>query len=259
MFRILLAIVCGALGIGVQAHPQAGLIDVSVRDLTEARTLPVYQHEGRRYVAGRPGNEYQLTLRNPTDADVLAVVSVDGVNVITGETASWEQSGYVVPARGEVAIRGWRKSLGSVASFFFTQHANSYAARTGRPHDVGVIGVAVFRPRVADLGIARRGRESTPQPSETPAERTGAEANEAQRAQAASPAATSDSTLGTGHGRTQISRARYTTFQRASNTPNEVVAIQYDTHANLAAMGVVQPVVRRPPSPFPGRFVPDPN
>ncbi len=42
-------------------------------------------------------------------------------------------------------IQGWRKSLERVAAFFFTEHQSSYAARTGRPDNVGVVGVAVFR------------------------------------------------------------------------------------------------------------------
>jgi len=41
----------------------------------------------------------------------------------------------------------WRKSADEVAAFTFTASPNSYAARTGRPANVGVIGVAVFRER----------------------------------------------------------------------------------------------------------------
>jgi len=260
MFRVLLAMFFYAFGASAEAQPAGSLLDVSVHDSAEGRALPIYLHEGRHYVAGRPGNAYQLTLRNRTDTDLLAVVSVDGVNVISGETASWEQSGYVVPARGEIAVRGWRKSLSSVASFFFTSHANAYATRTGRPLDVGVIGVAVFRPRMADLGIARRPHEVERSSEAAPAARSDGAANEAMRERsAAATAPHRDGVLGTGHGRSQTSWARYTTFQRASETPNEVVAIHYDTHANLAAMGVIQPLARRAPSPFPGRFVPDPR
>ena len=42
-------------------------------------------------------------------------------------------------------IAGWRKSMDDVAQFVFTDLPDSYAARTGRPHNVGVVGVAVFR------------------------------------------------------------------------------------------------------------------
>src|SRR6185503_11696034 len=109
------------------------------------RTLPIYQHEGRLYVAGEPRHQYELRVRNSSNMRVLAVTSVDGVNVITGQTAAQEQSGYVLGRWDSVRIEGWRKSLDEVATFYFTKLADSYAARTGRPRDVGVIGVALFR------------------------------------------------------------------------------------------------------------------
>ena len=45
-------------------------------------------------------------------------------------------------------------------------------------------------------------------------------------------------------------------FERATEQPAETIAIRYDSHANLVAMGVIRDR-RRPPRPFPG-FVPDP-
>jgi hypothetical protein len=53
----------------------------------------------------------------------------------------------------------------------------------------------------------------------------------------------------------------YTQFRRASATPDETLAIYYDTHANLVAMGVIPRVPSAAtPNPFPaGRFVPDPR
>ena len=68
-----------------------------------------------------------------TGERILAVTSVDGVNAVSGETASPEQSGYVIDAWGSVEITGWRKSLDRTAAFYFTDLGDSYAARTGRP------------------------------------------------------------------------------------------------------------------------------
>lgn len=128
---------------------EAGLpLDVRIYDRTAGRELLVYRQGGDRYIAGEPGHEYEIRLRNRSGGSVLAVTSVDGVNVITGRTAAPDQSGYVIEPYGAADIDGWRKSLGEVAAFYFTALPDSYAARTGRPDNVGVIGVAVFRERV---------------------------------------------------------------------------------------------------------------
>ena len=86
------------------------LADLTVVDRQQNRTLPVYWHEGRAWIEGRPGNEYQIVVRNQAGADVLAVVSVDGVNVVTGETATPAQGGYVIDTWQSVDISGWRTS-----------------------------------------------------------------------------------------------------------------------------------------------------
>src|SRR5882672_7495925 len=126
------------------AHAGA-LVDLAVVNRATGERIPVHAHRGRLYVAGTPGAKYSLLLNNKTGERVLTVVSVDGVNVVTGDTAAPAQSGYVLDPWGGVDIGGWRKSMGEVAAFVFTALPESYAARTGRPGNVGVIGVAVFR------------------------------------------------------------------------------------------------------------------
>src|SRR3954466_8103725 len=104
---------------------RAGLVQVDVYDRTDGAELPVYAKDRRRYVVGTPGHEYALRIRNTTAARVLVVTSVDGVNVISGDTATPSQSGYVLEPWGSVEIAGWRKSLARTAAFFFTEHQNS--------------------------------------------------------------------------------------------------------------------------------------
>lgn len=242
------------------------LVQIEVYDRSEHTTLPVYTKDGRRYIVGTPGNEYSLRIRNRTGARVLVVTSVDGVNVISGDTASPSQSGYVLDPYGSVDVIGWRKSLQRTAAFFFTDLHNSYAARTGRPENVGVIGVAVFREKPQPIAVPRRERaepyasEAAPAaPSSTIGPR-GLSSNELESDSVARQA----SKLGTGHGRSEASPVRVVTFDRASDTPSETIAIQYDQRENLAALGVLPPtprITRREPDPFPGqlRFAPDPR
>ncbi len=240
------------------------LARVDVYDRSAGGSLPVYEHRGRRYVEGQPGNEYAIRIRNCSDERLLAVLSVDGVNVLSGETASPDQSGYVIEPGGYVTVQGWRKDLERTAAFYFTDPADSYAGRTGRPHDLGIIGVAVFRERPAVPGQWHgRSRRSVPSPARGKSAADAAGATEESRAAEAMPApAAQQPSLGTGHGRGEYSPAYLVEFERASTRPDEVVAIRYETREALLAMGVLRTprYGRHDPDPFPGTmgFVPDP-
>jgi hypothetical protein len=257
-----LILAAGALSTAAPAfaHWPTNRVDVEIYDRAEGRVLPIYFHAGRRYVVGKPGNEYAIRVRNASNERALAVMSVDGVNVISGDSASPAQSGYVLGPSESADIAGWRKDMTRTAAFYFTALPDSYAARTGRPDNVGVIGVAVFRerPRAIPYGGLRRERDAA-----DAAERGGSNAQSA--AKDAAPAAPMmQEQLGTGHGRNEDSYAQYTAFERASNTPAETIAIYYDSYQNLLAQGVPvgsPPLARARPNPFPdgGRFVPDPR
>ncbi len=230
-------------------------LQVDVVDTATGRVLPTWRHAGQLYVAGEPGARYALRVRNTTPRRLLAVVSVDGVNVLSGETAAFDQRGYVFDAWSSADIDGWRKSLTETAAFYFTDLPDSYAARTGRPLDVGVIGLAVFEeylpPRVA------------PRPPFPAREKARGESAQAQDRAAMSRAPEREQSaaaprLGTGHGERLHSVVTTTSFQRASSTPNAVIAIQYDRRSSLIARGIVPPPALAEPNPFPRQFVSDP-
>jgi hypothetical protein len=250
------------------AHwPSPALVSVDVYDRTDGTSLVVYPKDGRRYFVGSPGHEYAVRIRNNTGERVLAVTSVDGVNVVSGETAAPEQSGYVIDAYGSVEISGWRKSLERTAAFYFTDLGDSYAARTGRPRNVGVIGVAVFKEKQPPIVYRSfRDKVAADAPSaraESPAAAADAQSAPAQSAERErNDARGLTSKLGTGHGRSEASYAQRVEFERASSSPAETVAIQYDRRENLIAMGVLPSprYAQRVPDPFPGmRFAPDPR
>lgn len=247
------------------AHAGA-LADLEVYDRTSGRTLPIYEHEGRLHVAGEPRHQYELRIRNSSAGRLLAVTSVDGVNVISGETAAQQQSGYVLGSWESVRVEGWRKNLDEVATFYFTRLADSYAARTGRPHDVGVIGVALFRERRPHHEPCCRpwleDRAAAPSAAPEASARASDDA-ELQRDSSGARQRRSEEKLGTGHGHREASPAQYVDFRRASPTPDETIVIYYDSRKNLVAQGVL-PRPERPwfadrrPEPFPNGFVPDP-
>jgi hypothetical protein len=247
----------------------------SVELLTRAdgQVLPSYQNNGNRWVVGTPGQEYAIRVCNTTGVRVLAVMSVDGVNIVSGETASPSQSGYVLDARECADINGWRKNLASINAFYFTELPDSYAARTGRPDNVGVIGVAFFRERpqpVAWKDSPKLAASAAAEPAARQEASGGAAAegrmdatkkslaDSASAASMPAPAAK----VGTGYGRYERSQVQTTRFEREGPMPNETIAINYDRRENLVAMGILPPpTIARSTNPFPAwtpRFVPVP-
>jgi hypothetical protein len=219
------------------------LAQVQIVDKASGRVLPLHRHDGRYYVVGKPGKEYAIRVRNRLGEDLLATISVDGINVVSGETAAYDQGGYILGPRSRYDVEGWRKSLERVAAFYFSRVEDSYAAKTGRPDEVGVIGVAMFRRKTSERDYESDVLSRKEAPGPTAAERS-----------AGSPA--SEPGLGTGHGRNVTSVVRAAEFERATETPEEIIAIYYDSYENLVARGVIP--VARDPRPFPGSFVPDP-
>jgi hypothetical protein len=259
------------------------LVDLSVYDRDSQRALPVYWHGGRYYIAGEPGHRYQISLRSRSDTDEMAVLSVDAVNAISGDTADWSQIGYVLDPYADTSVLGWRKSTSQVADFVFADYAQSYAVRTGRPDNVGVIGVAVFRRQhaypqqmmPAPMADTASRETYAPMPASAPsapapiAELASRSAVNRAPSMAAPPVqapmnqtslakAQSDGPLGTGHGQREDSSIHYVDFERASSTPDEVITLYYDTWEHLRARGVVRAPRSGTPEPFPGHFVPDP-
>lgn len=263
-------VLLAALAASSRAGAVGRLVDLTVYDRTSQQELPVYGYDGRYYVAGQPGHRYQIQLRSQEGGRVLGVLSVDGVNVLSGDTADWSQTGYVLYPYQSSAIAGWRKSLSEVADFVFADASRSYASRTGRPDNVGVIGMAVFRARPLPRRIlpmpqspGRIANQSTPALPIMPAPAPAQEAiSEASPAVAKAIAGYDSRPLGTAHGDRETSVVSYTDFQRASSTPDEVITLYYDTRERLIAQGVIPntylPITTRP-NPFPDHFVPDPR
>lgn len=310
---------CSSLGYS------ATLADVKLVDRNSGQRLTVYQHQGEYWVAGRPGASYSVDISNRTGQRILAVISVDGVNALNGQTASaTPDDGYVLTPWQSWAITGWRKSDSQVAAFYFSESDASYASRTGRPRDVGVIGVALFRERVpepvrpppvtrrspvderysprmnesdksssanADMAssVAAEAPMPAPAPQAAPAAKpmplaaASAEiAADAAAMPSSSPSANADSkaaraekrapssaprapSLGTGHGALETSHTRTVDFDSATQRPEQVVRIRYDSYANLVAKGIIRqprPQPERSPNAFPAdaqrSYVPDP-
>ena len=269
-------ILLALLGASFNAQAIGDMADITIIDRIQNRTLPIYKHHGRYYVAGKPGNTYQIHVQNQQPDNIEAVISVDAVNVITGKTAKTSQNGYIFNSYDAYDIAGWRKSNSEIAGFYFTEIADSYAARTGRSGNVGVIGVAIYskKPEIEyeppQPTISRRETSEIGAPA--------AEASSAPQGTSSKPASAviqnqeslakdkraESKKLGTGHGQVESSYVTEVAFERASTRPAEVISIYYDSYKNLVAQGVIKPQARKPMAkPFMDEandgFVPDPS
>jgi hypothetical protein len=120
-----------------------GLLAITLID-DNGRSLPAADIDGRRYVIGNQGQAYRIGVENHSRDRFEVVGSVDGLDVIDGDTAALHKRGYIVEPFSSLVIDGWRTSSDTVAAFRFAEIEDSYADRTGKPRDIGVIGVAFF-------------------------------------------------------------------------------------------------------------------
>jgi hypothetical protein len=255
---------CIVLATSCDAQAVRGLAEIAIIDRDSGVALSSHYYNGEYWVAGKPGARYAIQIHNRLGERLLAVTSVDGVNVVSGATAGWDQNGYVFGPGERYQITGWRKTDAEVAAFTFADSSNSYAARTGRPANVGMIGVAVFRERQSpqvDSALS-------PQPPLIGQSSGRADASRAYESatpsaptlREAAPAAK----LGTSHGAREYSYVDHTEFLRMQPQPNEIIRIHYDSLDNLFAMGIIKRPRLAPPAsnPFPAspeqQYVPDP-
>ena len=255
----------------------------------------MYKAAEGSFIEGVKDSRYELVVCNPTDRRILAVVSVDGVNVVTGETAGVQQRGYVIDPSVKLTISGFRKDLDSVAAFYFTSVDDSYAGRTDRPANVGIIGAAFFNevpmavpppPPVSPVSpppakppmqpmaplsltapveapTALPAHADVPvlvEPPVSPApmanpSHAGAGGSAPGSQSAMVPSPKSAEKLGTGHGEIVAAEAVAVDFTRQP-TPFVVMTLRYESRARLQEMGVLP---RAAPQAFPASgFTPDP-
>jgi hypothetical protein len=204
-----------------------------------------YEHNGTIWLEGDKGAEFTLRVRNGQAHRVLAVVSVDGLSVMNGKTASYKSGGYILEPHCSEDIPGWRLNLDEVARFFFATLGASYAAKMDKPANIGVIGCAFFTEMqtIEEAPSSAPGSyyEGAPMP---PSRRSPAPP-------CPGPAAPE---LGTGFGKKTKHHVQQLEFDRASDGPDAVLSLRYDSRRGLEARGIVLAPPPGEPNPFPGEF-----
>lgn len=104
--------------------------------------------DARRYFEAFAGRNYSVVVRNNTGGRLGVLISVDGLNVVSGQRSrlSPDEQMYVLGPWETTTIRGWRTSLNDIQRFVFVDEKRSYAERTGQANgDMGWIRVVSFR------------------------------------------------------------------------------------------------------------------
>jgi len=108
--------------------------------------FPRYEAGGKAFVIGQPGQTYAIRLENVSKEALMVVVSVDGLDVLSGRPATIKAPGYVI-APGKTALIQGIKVDSVLRAFEFSrvsqsQAASAYGEKGAR--NVGVIGIAVY-------------------------------------------------------------------------------------------------------------------
>jgi len=253
------------------------LLDVSIE--VEGRSSPLYSAtdgSGRYYFEAREGGRYSIRLANRTGERLGAVVTVDGLNVISGVRDDGRGRMYVVGPWEDTEIRGWRSSLADVRRFTFVDERSSYAARSGKANaKMGWIEIAVYREQrryvqrpypypypaepyepgsrdKSEDAPAASGRDSARAGEDAPAAKAAPPTAEAPRAQSesderrdANEGARARSFPGTGWGARTDDPAVVVSFEPEA-TAAERLSLRYEYRGALVALGIL-------PRPWYGR------
>jgi hypothetical protein len=237
------------------AHPRglietpAALVAVSVElDGQPTPLFPAPDGSGRYYVEARQGSRYSVALANRTGERVGVVLTVDGLNAISGERDAGRGRMYVLDPWQRTTVQGWRTSLREVRQFTFVDERSSYAARSGKANEkMGWIEVAAYRERRPYVLSAPRSVPPRPEPYEVESEAAAKNEAPAQSpardsAEAASPSvlggARARSYPGTGWGPRAHDPVVLVSFD-PEREPSERVTLRYEYRPALVALGVL--------------------
>lgn len=123
------------------------MYDVNI--LVNGSRCKQYFHDGKTFIEAKDGSEYTIEIKNNSLTRILAVCSVDGLDILTGKKAEGNNPGYVIDGYSNGKFDGFRVSDEKVAKFVFNSKGESYAAskKDGSEQNVGVIGVRLFREK----------------------------------------------------------------------------------------------------------------
>ena len=231
--------------------------DVSVDILVNGNSTAKYYKDGKVYVEAKDGSEYEILIKNNGFNKVLAVSSVDGLNVLNGEPSGEVDSGYIINGYNSYRIKGFRYSDEKVGAFKFSKKENSYASSKSVELTIncGVIGVRIYNENVNYTLTAN----STNSPTWISAtygtcidDVTGPDLNSVFRASTGGDSNTKSLSfdMGSTWGQSKESKVTSSDFDRGNVF--RPFDIYYASRASLVEMGVIQ--ASKPQVSFPNSF-----
>ena len=208
-----------------------------------------YNHNGQVWIEGREGSRYDIFFRNNSNQRVMAIISVDGLDVISGKPAGSSSPGYVVEARSSLTIPGWKLTNQEAAEFYFSRKNSSYVTQIGgNVGNTGVIGAMVFRElyiqpiQIAhqyQFGIPVDSRKTWHMPTSTPV-LSNASLSAPGSVKSIGAGIDRSAQLGTGFGAAVNFATTKTQFLKADpNNPDATMVFYYNTAEQLKKMGIV--------------------
>ena len=229
--------------------------------LVAGRPVTEYHHQGNLFIEGRKGSEFVIRLTNNSYDEAMAIVAVDGLNVIDGSRADHKGAGYLINPQSHIDVKGWVKDMNSFNAFYFAGKGDSYSERVGKGNsNNGVIGAMFFRPKLnLDWQTFHEAHPFTTSDikSWSGGHVFGASA-EISASRGIAVAAASASTgyptnsLGAGHGSQgsqKLSEGQFT--KRDPEHPDALLAIYYDDRQGLERRGIIVDQTKVYKSAFP--------
>lgn len=246
--------------------------DCEVSIMVNGRPVTEVQFTGHTYIEGRKNSIYELQIRNKTPNRILAIPSVDGLNVLDGNSCGVDSPGYVIDPWKVITIPGWKVDNEQAAKFTFKpQSASSsgdktYAEQMGADAaNQGIIGVMVFKQKIEPTFNILRDYHWAKPDSGSPMYGGSFTTSSCCGSMKPFPDKPfignvqtdldADKSLGTGFGDATEFKTKDTEFEKATDTPDSVFVMYYDTIQGLKKRGVpvesFRPAPHIEPNPFP--------
>lgn len=106
-------------------------VNVSVN----GKPMREYYHKDKFYIEARQNSEYSVKIKNHSHKKIMAVLSIDGIDVLKGKNAIDAESGYIINPYSSTEIKGYRIDDDNVATFKFDDGKKSYSTQVEQKFD----------------------------------------------------------------------------------------------------------------------------